>query len=127
MPSVAALMSAAGRLARQSAVHRRGRSLDDLNVKTGKISTRPVAMIKLSDNPPMLHPAVSSLRELTGQWWVAHTRARNEKALAWEMARRDVGYFLPMIRRTIFSGGRRRRSLVPLFPSYVFLSGDDQA
>jgi transcription antitermination factor NusG len=96
-------------------------------MKTGNMIARSIEMLKLSENPPMLHPAVSSLRELTGPWWVAHTRARNEKAFAWEMTRREIGYFLPMIRRTIFSGGRRRRSLVPLFPSYVFLSGDQQA
>jgi transcriptional antiterminator RfaH len=84
-------------------------------------------MLKLAQNPPTLHPPVRSIRELTGCWWVAHTKARNEKAFAWDLQRHDVAYYLPMIRRTIFSGGRRRKSLVPLFSSYVFINGDDQA
>jgi transcription antitermination factor NusG len=32
-----------------------------------------------------------------------------------------------MIRQTIFSGGRRRKSLLPLFRSYVVFNGDEQA
>jgi transcription termination/antitermination protein NusG len=84
-------------------------------------------MLKLADNPPVLFPAVGSVRELSGTWWVAHTKSRNEKAFAWDMLSRQIPYYLPMIRRTIFSGGRRRAGLVPLFPSYVFLSGDEHA
>jgi len=45
-------------------------------------------MRKFSDNPPILSPGVDSLTELTGQWCVAHTRARFEKAFAWELHRR---------------------------------------
>jgi transcription antitermination factor NusG len=85
------------------------------------------AMLKLAQNPPLLHPPVSSIRELTGRWWVAHTKARNEKALAWDLLRHDAAYYLPLIRRTLFSGGRRRKSLVPLFASYVFVNGDERA
>jgi len=36
----------------------------------------------------------------------------------------EIAYFLPLVRRTIFSGSRRRHGLVPLFPSYLFISGD---
>jgi hypothetical protein len=85
-------------------------------------------MLKLADNPPMRHPATaSSLRELRGGWCVAHTKARNEKALAWDLLSRGIPYFLPMIPRLRFSGGRRRRMLLPLFPSYVFVCGDQRA
>jgi hypothetical protein len=35
-------------------------------------------MLKLAQNPPPLHPPVSSIRELAGRWWVAHTKGRNE-------------------------------------------------
>ncbi len=81
-------------------------------------------MLKVSDNPPILTPDVDSLADLAGQWWVAHTKARNEKALAWDLLRRDIGYFLPMRERVFFSGGRRRRGLMPLFKSYIFFCGD---
>jgi hypothetical protein len=82
-------------------------------------------MLKLSDNPPMLYPTVSALSELRGTWWVAHTKARNEKAFAWDLLGREIAYFLPMMQRVRFSGGRKRRGLMPLFPSYVFMNGDD--
>src|SRR4051812_22597374 len=84
-------------------------------------------MLKLSENPPVLSPAVGSLRELTGPWWVVHTRPRNEKAFAWELIDKHVPYFLPQIKRTIFSGGRRRAGMLPLFPSYVFIAGGAEA
>jgi hypothetical protein len=82
-------------------------------------------MLKISDNPPMLAPETGSLADLSGQWWVAHTKARNEKALAWDLLRLGVGYFLPMRERVFFSGGRRRHGLIPLFTSYVFFCGGD--
>lgn len=81
-------------------------------------------MLKLSENPPILSPSVETLTELTGRWWVAHTRARCEKAFAWDLLRRGIGHFLPMVEQVRISGGRRRRVLAPLFPSYVFFCGD---
>lgn len=83
-------------------------------------------MLKTCDNPPVLFPPVASVRELLGPWWVAHTKARNEKAFARELITREVPYFLPQVRRIFFSGGRRRVSLVPLFGSYVFVAANDE-
>jgi transcription antitermination factor NusG len=83
-------------------------------------------MLKLADNPPILPPNVTSLRALRGQWWIAHTKARFEKAFAFDMLRRDTGYFLPLIERVKMSGGKKRRVMQPLFPSYVFFCGDAQ-
>jgi len=91
---------------------------------------RPAAgmpLLKLADNPPMLSPAVDSLADMAGRWWVAHTKARNEKALAWDLLRREISYFLPMRHHIFFSGGRRRHGLLPLFTSYLFFCGDEQA
>jgi len=81
-------------------------------------------VLKLADNPPVLTPGVDALSELEGRWWVAHTKARNEKALAWDLLRHGIGYFLPMRCRVFFSGGRKRRGMAPLFTSYVFFCGD---
>ena len=86
----------------------------------------PSRMLKLSENPPTLHPAGGSLRDLGGRWWVMHCKPRNEKALAWDLVDRNVPYFLPMTLRTTFSGGRKRRGMIPLFPSYIFLNGRDE-
>jgi transcription antitermination factor NusG len=41
------------------------------------------------------------------------------------MYRRDIGYFLPMREKVIFSGGRKRHVMVPLFPLYVFFCGTE--
>lgn len=83
-------------------------------------------MLKLSENPAILTSEVESLAELTGTWWVAHTKARFEKVFAWDMLSRGIGYFLPMWEKVIFSGGRKRRVMMPLFTSYVFFCGTDE-
>jgi len=84
-------------------------------------------MLKPSDNPPALPAGTAAPSELSGQWWVAHTKARNEKALAWDLAKAGIGYFLPLVPRVTISGGRKRRVLKPLFTSYVFFCGDEEA
>ena len=81
--------------------------------------------MKLSDNPPILSPGVDSLTELSGRWWVAHTKARFEKAFAWELHHRDIGYFLPMTERIRVYGGKKQPVMLPLFTSYVFFCGSD--
>ena len=78
---------------------------------------RDETMLKLADNPPRLHPAISDLAAQPGCWWVAHTKSRSEKAFAWDLLRRDIRYFLPMTERVRFSGGRKRHVLMPLFQS----------
>ncbi|KKL21894.1 hypothetical protein LCGC14_2440880 [marine sediment metagenome] len=71
----------------------------------------------------MIPSLVTSVAEMQGTWWVAHTKARFEKAFAWDMHRKGIGYFLPMIERVRVSGGRKRWGMAPLFPSYVFICG----
>ena len=65
--------------------------------------------------------------DLPGLWWVAHTRPRNEKALALDLRARSVFHYLPLCLRTTRSktSGRVSRSIVPVFPGYVFLNADD--
>lgn len=84
-------------------------------------------MLKAADNPPVLSPAGCEIASLPGKWWVAHTKARFEKAFAWELQHRDIPYFLPMATRVHASGGRKWKTVVPLFSGYVFFNGDDQA
>jgi len=83
-------------------------------------------MLKLSENPAILTPEVDSLAELSGTWWVAHTKARFEKAFAWDMLSHGIDYFLPLWEKIIFSGGRKRRIMMPLFTSYVFFCGNEE-
>ena len=82
--------------------------------------------MKLSDNPPILTPDVESLADLDGTWWVAYTKPHFEKSFAWDLNSRGIGYFLPMREYVIFSGGRNRRGMKLLFPSYVFFCGSNE-
>jgi hypothetical protein len=84
-------------------------------------------VIKLADNPPMLFPAGETVESLRGTWWLAHTKPRCEKAFAWDLHAAGIPYFLPMITRVIYSGGRKRRVMSPLFSSYVFINGGAEA
>ncbi len=81
-------------------------------------------MLRGEENPPALFPH-ADIKLMRGTWWVAHTKPRQEKALARDLARSDAGYFLPMcdVKRT--SRGRSWPTRLPLFPGYVFLCGSD--
>jgi len=83
-------------------------------------------MLRTSENPAILTPGIVSVAELGGTWWLAYTKPRFEKAFAWDMIRQGIGYFLPMRERVVFSGGRKRRVMLPLFSSYVFFCGTER-
>ena len=77
------------------------------------------------DNPPMLWPEGVGLENSAGQWWVAHCKPRQEKALAWDLLRSGGRYFLPMYDKTLASRGRRWTSRVVLFAGYLFFCGGE--
>jgi transcription antitermination factor NusG len=74
----------------------------------------------------MSWPADKTISAFSGQWWVAHTKSRNEKALASELVGKNVSYFLPMRWKTSYKAGRKLRSLLPLFGGYLFFCGDER-
>lgn len=80
-------------------------------------------MLKESKNPPIIWPEAESIREFTGQWWIAHTKSRNEKALAHDLISKEISYFLPMSWKIQRRRHRKIRSLLPLFSGYVFFCG----
>lgn len=82
-------------------------------------------MLKLDENPPIRSSRIP-LSECDGTWWVAHTKSRCEKALAWGLLEKSIQYFCPMMPRTAVWGGRKRKVLKPLFPSYLFFCGSEQ-
>src|SRR5438874_2258527 len=58
------------------------------------------------------------------RWYCLHTKPRQEKATARDLRAREVPYYLPqMIREDRTPAGRKIRSLLPLFGSYMFLFG----
>lgn len=60
-------------------------------------------------------------------WRVAHTRPRQEKALARELLAAGVPFYLPCDRRRTRVRGRVVTSTVPLFGGYLFVqAGDDE-
>lgn len=82
-------------------------------------------MLKPEENPPMRWPAGSSIKDFQGIWWVAHTKSRNEKALAWQMQKRNISYFLPLTEKVYRKSRRVFRSMLPLFGGYIFFCGTE--
>ncbi|MHC4534650.1 MAG: UpxY family transcription antiterminator [Planctomycetota bacterium] len=82
-------------------------------------------MLKVSENPPIIWPEAESIRDFEGQWWVVHTRSRNEKALAHDLISKGISYFLPMSWKVSRKSRRKIRSLLPLFNGYLFFCGKE--
>ncbi len=83
-------------------------------------------MLKESENPPISWPEEGSISDFEGTWWVAHTKSRNEKALASQLQLRNISYFLPMHWKVSKKRSRTFRSLLPLFMGYLFFCGDEE-
>lgn len=82
-------------------------------------------MLKPKENPPIVWPPNLSVKDFQGIWWVAHTKSRNEKALAWQMQKKNISYFLPLIEKVYRKSRRVFRSMLPLFSGYVFFCGNE--
>ena len=82
-------------------------------------------VLKPSENPPITWPEEESIEDFAGTWRVAHTKSRNEKALAWQMVRKQICYFLPMHEKVSRKNGRTNRSILPLFTGYIFFCGSE--
>jgi transcription antitermination factor NusG len=82
-------------------------------------------LLKVSENPPIIWPEAESVRDFVGEWWVVHTKSRNEKALAHDLIRRKISYFLPMSWKVRRRSRRTIRSLLPLFGGYLFCCGEE--
>ncbi len=79
---------------------------------------------------PDLYPA-NLLDDFTAdsserRWWAVYTRSRMEKSLARQLLAWEIPYYLPLIPRSSMIGGRRVKSLLPLFTGYLFLFGTDE-
>jgi len=82
-------------------------------------------VLKETENPPMAYPEGLAIPEFAGQWWVAHTKSRNEKALAQDLMAKDIPYFLPMSWNIRRHRERTFKSLLPVFTGYLFFCGKD--
>jgi len=79
-----------------------------------------VRILRISKNSSFLFSWDGTLHYLTGKWWAVHTKPRNKKVFTWGLLRRHIGYFLPLLEHVKISGGKKRRTLLPLLTSYVF-------
>ncbi len=61
------------------------------------------------------------------KWWCLHTKPRQEKAAARDLRAIKVPYYLPQVLHEAHTPqGRKIRSIIPLFTSYLFLLGDER-
>ncbi len=58
-------------------------------------------------------------------WFVLRTKPRNEKKVYQQVISKDVEVFLPLIPTIRIWSDRKKKILVPLFPSYIFIYGDE--
>ncbi len=63
------------------------------------------------------------VRDDSDRWWVLHTRARNEKAIAAALSRDSIPHYLPLVQTERRYGKRRVLAEIPLFVGYLFLRG----
>jgi transcriptional antiterminator RfaH len=69
----------------------------------------------------LLHEFATDDAQREHAWWVAHTRPRQEKALARSLFASEIPFYLPLVGKEVHTRGKRRTSFVPVFASYVFL------
>jgi len=71
----------------------------------------------------MSHPNLFEFSEEELPWWVAHTRSRQEKALARFLLPLEIPFYVPQWQKKARRAGRNLCSYIPLFPGYVFFRG----
>jgi transcription antitermination factor NusG len=84
----------------------------------------------MSGAPVLLPRAVPASTDRDGdraalgfRWHVIHTRSRQEKAVAEVLLASGGTPYLPLHRRVMYYGHRKRVVEAPLFPCYLFLFG----
>lgn len=84
--------------------------------------------LQAKHNPPACFPSelfrAPHPAEADKVWWVARTKSRQEKALAWDLVARKMEYFLPLVARPQNCRNRIRSAIVPLFAGYMFFRGN---
>jgi transcription antitermination factor NusG len=92
-----------------------------------KIQAMPILPAEPDLYPSDLWSEVLGQSRPERRWWCLHTKPRQEKAAARDLRTRGVPYYLPQVVRELRTPqGRKTRSIVPLFTSYLFLLGDER-
>lgn len=85
----------------------------------------PILAAEIAEYPGELFESWDDAQE-TRQWTVLYTKPRQEKALARELVRLEIPFYLPLVPRQNLIRGREMTSYVPLFSGYVFLFGTSE-
>jgi transcription antitermination factor NusG len=76
--------------------------------------------------PPDLWDREDAPSDPDRRWWCLHTKPRQEKAAARHLRSRRISHYLPqVVREDRTPGGRKIRPILPLFPGYLFLRGEE--
>ena len=59
-------------------------------------------------------------------WYVIHTKPRNEKKVYEQIVDKEIEAFLPLIQTVRYWSDRKKKLMVPLFPSYVFVNTNEE-
>ena len=83
--------------------------------------------LTIEQNPDQTFPANILEEPVNGTtWWIAHTKSRREKTLANFLSSKNIGYYLPLIKKRQTSNKRERYSFMPLFSGYMFFKGSKE-
>ena len=108
---------------------------DTYSAGVALVAGRSSDRLDASRTSPDLYPADLLTRQYSSSetdrvcansWWLAHTRPRQEKAVAAALYLREVAYYLPLVTRKSLSRGRTRMARIAVFPGYVFVQGGDE-
>lgn len=74
-------------------------------------------------SPEQVAEGAIGLLPSEGDWYVLHTRSRQEKVLHQTLHASGIGCFLPLMKVIRFYGKRKARIEEPMFPGYIFMRG----
>ena len=79
-----------------------------------------MSISKSDHSCPLRYPDVS-ITESIKIWWIAKVKPNQEKALAADLYEKSIEYYVPCYMKTYKRAdcNSTRKSLIPLFPSYV--------
>lgn len=77
-------------------------------------------MKRIDENPPIRFPDRPPA-ECAAPWWIAKIKPRQEKAMAWDLVKKNIEYYLPMYTKVTrrADNNKPRKSILPLFPGYI--------
>jgi transcription antitermination factor NusG len=64
--------------------------------------------------------------EYEKNWYVIHTKPRNEKKVFEQLINKEIEVFLPLIQTVRYWSDRKKKLMVPLFPGYIFVNTDEK-